>query len=159
MLRVWRSICKSGFAARSQTLCQGIERLGPGEALLFDAGHFQRRWHYWSLQQIQPLPISLGEADEQFTALMDDVMRKHLRADVPFGLFLSGGIDSSTLLALIRNAGAASLRSYSIGFPGSEVFNESSEAERIARHFGIEYNAGAGWTGNVRRHTACNLGR
>ncbi|HQC73053.1 MAG TPA: asparagine synthase (glutamine-hydrolyzing) [Candidatus Competibacteraceae bacterium] len=130
---------QSGFAARSQTLCQGIERLGPGEALLFDAGHFQRRWHYWSLQQIQPLPISPGEADEQFTALMDDVMRKHLRADVPFGLFLSGGIDSSTLLALIRNAGAAPLRSYSIGFPGSEVFNESSEAERIARHFGIEH--------------------
>jgi asparagine synthase (glutamine-hydrolysing) len=70
---------------------------------------------------------------------MDDVMRKHLRADVPFGLFLSGGIDSSTLLALIKNAGAAPLRSYSIGFPGSEVFNESSEAERIARHFGIEH--------------------
>lgn len=65
-------------------------------------------------------------------------MRKHLRADVPFGLFLSGGIDSSTLLALTKMAGAEPLRTYSIGFPG-DVFNELSDAQRIARYFEVEH--------------------
>ena len=130
---------QSGFAATGATLCNEIERLLPGEAMLIESDGRSRRWRYWSPQTIQPTAIGFEEAAEQFSALMTDVMRKHLRADVPFGLFLSGGIDSSTLLALTKIAGAEPLRTYSIGFPGSDVFNELSDAQRIARHFGVEH--------------------
>ncbi|MFZ4791045.1 MAG: asparagine synthase (glutamine-hydrolyzing) [Candidatus Competibacteraceae bacterium] len=130
---------QSGFAATDATLCNGIERLLPGEAMLIESDGRSRRWRYWSPQTIQSVAIRFEEAAEQFTALMTDVMRKHLRSDLPFGLFLSGGIDSSILLALTKIAGAEPLRSYSIGFPGSDVFNELSDAQRIARHFGVEH--------------------
>jgi asparagine synthase (glutamine-hydrolysing) len=130
---------QSGFAATDATLCNEVERLLPGEAMLIESDGRSRRWRYWSPQTIQPVAMGFEEAAEQFTALMADVMRKHLRSDVPFGLFLSGGIDSSTLLALTKIAGAEPLRSYSIGFPGSDVFNELSDAQRIARHFGVEH--------------------
>jgi asparagine synthase (glutamine-hydrolysing) len=130
---------QSGFAATGATLCQGIERLLPGEAMLIESDGYSRRWRYWTPQRIQPQMTDFEDAAERFDVLMTDVMRKHLRADVPFGLFLSGGIDSATLLALTKAAGAEPLRTYSIGFPNSDVFNELSGAQRIAQHFQVEH--------------------
>ncbi len=130
---------QSGFAATDATLCNGIERLLPGEAMLIESDGRSRRWRYWSPQTVQPEATGFEDAAEHFSALMTDVMDKHLRSDVPFGLFLSGGIDSATLLALIKAAGAEPLHTYSIGFPGSDVFNELSDAQRIARHFAVDH--------------------
>ncbi|MGB5062767.1 MAG: asparagine synthase-related protein [Candidatus Competibacter sp.] len=130
---------QSGFAATDTTLCQDIERLLPGEAMLIDSSGHCRRWRYWAPQWIEPRANDFEDAAERFDTLMTDVMRKHLRSDVPFGLFLSGGIDSATLLALTKAAGAEPLRTYSIGFPGSDVFNELSDAQRIAQHFQVEH--------------------
>lgn len=130
---------QSGFAATDATLCHGIERLLPGEAMSIESNGHCRRWRYWSPQRIQSQATDFEDATERFEVLMTDVIRKHLRSDVPFGLFLSGGIDSATLLALTKVAGAEPLRTYSIGFPGSDVFNELSDAQRIARHFEVEH--------------------
>ncbi|MCB1920124.1 MAG: asparagine synthase (glutamine-hydrolyzing) [Candidatus Competibacteraceae bacterium] len=130
---------QSGFATTHATLCQGIERLLPGEALLIESSGHCRRWRYWTPQSVEPRATDFADAAERFDALMTDVIRKHLRSDVPFGLFLSGGIDSATLLALTKCAGAEPLRTYSIGFPGSDVFNELSDAQCIAQHFQVEH--------------------
>lgn len=129
---------QSGFATMNTTLCNGIERLLPGEAMLIHAGDHGRRWRYWSPQTVQPQKIGFEEAAERFEALMIDATRKHLRSDVPFALFLSGGIDSSTLLGLIKSAGAEPLYTYSIGFPNTDTFNELGNAQRIARHFKVK---------------------
>ncbi|MCB1823807.1 MAG: asparagine synthase (glutamine-hydrolyzing) [Gammaproteobacteria bacterium] len=130
---------QSGFATTDATLCQGIERLLPGEAMLIESSGRCRCWRYWAPQWIEPRASDFEDAAGRFDTLITDVMRKHLRSDVPFGLFLSGGIDSTTLLALTKAAGAQPQRTYSIGFPGSDVFNELSDAQRIARHFQVEH--------------------
>jgi asparagine synthase (glutamine-hydrolysing) len=109
--------------------------------MLLEANAPPRRWRYWSPQTVRSESICFEDAAERFTTLMTDVLRKHLRSDVPFGLFLSGGIDSTILLALIKMAGAEPLCTYSIGFPGSDVFNELSGAQRIARHFAVGHVA------------------
>jgi len=130
----------SGFAADNITLCNGIERLLPGEALLFEAGELVWRWRYWSPQQVQPQAIRFEEAAEHFETLMTEVVHKHLRSDVPFGLFLSGGIDSATLLGMIKAAGAEPLDTYSIGFPGNDgATNELGDAQRVAQHFQVRH--------------------
>lgn len=66
-------------------------------------------------------------------------MREHLRADVPFGLFLSGGVDSAVLAALLHAHGAGRIKSYSVGYRGTRMADELAEAARIAAHFGFDH--------------------
>ncbi len=129
------------FVTGSSTIFSGISRVLPGETLHIKAGHIDNR------SRQSPLPpgpvevISEAAALARLdTALMDSV-RVHERADVPFGLFLSGGIDSSTVLAamsrLRREAGQGSpLLTWTATFDTDNVANESEQAARLAKATG-----------------------
>ena len=119
------------------TLYAGIERVLPGEAMWLEHGKTVRRWQHWSLDSIEPnTPADpIAALDE----LMSTVFEQHLRADVPIGLFLSGGVDSTVLLGLMRRHGMQNIHTFSIGFPNSSVGDELDTATALARTFETEH--------------------
>ena len=127
------------FATGSRTLLQGIERVLPGEALWIEHGQVVRRQRYWSPWQVPPLDIGFAEAAARFDDLMDLVITQHMRADVPFGLFLSGGVDSAVLLAALSRHADEPIRTFSVGFPGTSVADELPLAQQMARRFGSHH--------------------
>lgn len=127
------------FATGSRTLLQGVERVLPGEALWIERRQVVRRQRYWSPQQVQPLDLGYAEAAARFDELMDQVIVQHMRADVPFGLFLSGGVDSAVLLAALSRRTDEPIRTFSVGFPGTSVKDELPLAQQMARRFGSRH--------------------
>lgn len=131
---------QNNFTSGGTTLFQGIERVLPGEAVCIDVSGISKRWKYWNLHYDKSREqITVEEACEEFDALMHDVMKMHLRSDVPIGLFLSGGLDSAVLLALFKEHIDESINTYSVGFPGTGVTNELNAASKISERFGTSH--------------------
>jgi asparagine synthase (glutamine-hydrolysing) len=123
------------FTTGATTVLADVERVLPGEIVCIEDGRMTERRRYWSPLDVQPLDTDFDGAAERFDALMERVMREHMRTDVPFGLFLSGGVDSAVLLALLTRYGDAPVRSLSLGFPGSSVRDELPTAMDLAPRF------------------------
>ncbi len=132
---------QSQFNSGEETIFEGIRRLPPGTALRIDAKGRIERWRYWSALDVEPRQCSFEEAVREFDALMDSTMHEHMRSDVPFGLFLSGGVDSAVLLAMLDRYQDKPIRSFSVGFSGARRNDELDDAERIAQQFGTEHTS------------------
>ena len=122
-----------------ETIFSGIERVLPGEVIEIVQGKVCQRRRYWSALDVTPRSLSMEEATSEFNDLMATVMTQHMRSDVPFGLFLSGGVDSTTLLGLLSHYKGEPIRTYSLGFPGSKVGDELSIAETLAKAYRSEH--------------------
>ena len=123
------------------TLFEGIERLQPGHVLSFQRGKL-RIWSFWDVPLASPAieqdePVE-KDAGEQLAALLLESVRLRLMADVPVGLFLSGGIDSTSVAWAMKQADPSALKSFSIGFEGSNR-EEVSFAKIAARANGTEH--------------------
>jgi asparagine synthase (glutamine-hydrolysing) len=129
------------YCAGERTALRGIQRVPPGHALVIDAALGVQRVRYWSLQQVRALDLDMDQAQEAFSALVEQVMREHMRADVPFGLFLSGGVDSSLLCAMLTRLHDRPIESFSIGYTVNRERNELDDAQRIAQRFGTQHHA------------------
>jgi len=101
-----------------RTVLQGVRKLTPGTTMLVDANGEQSERRYWSLRaQRPPQPMSDDEwLDAIHTGLREAVRKRLVVADVPVGVLLSGGLDSSLLVALLAEAGVSDLLTFSIGF-------------------------------------------
>jgi asparagine synthase (glutamine-hydrolysing) len=124
-----------------RTLIDGVEMLEPGSSLTVGAHGREQRHTYWDLATSgAPLADATSQQTRQevHRLLLDSVMA-HLVSDVPVGAFLSGGIDSSAVVALMREAGVKP-RTFSVGFAEAE-FDESAHAERVASLVGSEHTA------------------
>jgi asparagine synthase (glutamine-hydrolysing) len=107
----------------------------PGEVVVIEKGRITDRRTYWSPLRIEPRTIEYAEAEAEFDEIMDTVMTEHMRSDVPFGLFLSGGVDSAILLALLSRLKDEPVRTFSVGFPGTGLADELPAARAMARQF------------------------
>ncbi|MDH5649951.1 MAG: asparagine synthase C-terminal domain-containing protein, partial [Gammaproteobacteria bacterium] len=96
-------------------------------------------WRYWSALKVKQETITFNNAQEKFDALMETVMLEHMRSDVPFGLFLSGGVDSSVLLALLSRYKNEPIRTFSVGFQDTSITDELPAALRTAHQFGSQH--------------------
>ena len=123
------------------TIFQGIHRVLPGEALRVSATLDIEHVRYWRASDVQPRSLSYEQAVEEWTPLFTQVMREHLRADVPLGVFLSGGVDSAVLLAQIKRLHGQPVRSYSIGWSDAQQKDELDGAQRMAELLGSEHQA------------------
>ncbi len=121
------------FSTGSETIYPGIYRVLPGETLVVRGGRIVER-HRTSVLPAGPPggARSIAELDR----VLEDSVRVHLRADVPYGLFLSGGIDSAAVLALMTRA-AGRIRALTCGWDGVGV-DETAEAMRLAAAQGAE---------------------
>lgn len=127
------------FNTGEQSLVRGLRRLPPGTTLVVDADLKLRERPYWSLLDVRPRRLDFDEATEEFEPLFRQVMREHLRADVPCGLFLSSGVDSGVLLATMSELTDKPVRTFTVGYPDGGADNELPEAAAIARRFGAEH--------------------
>ena len=138
-----------------RTLLRGLRKLAPGHWMRIDPDGRQTERAYWRLEATRPVsPLSDGDwLDAIHDALREAVRRRNEVADVPVGVLLSGGLDSSLLVALLAEAGVSELRTFSVGFEdtpeesGSEFEFSDSVVERYAtRHHKFRVpNAEALW--------------
>lgn len=129
------------FLSGEQTALVGISRVPPGHTITIDYDLQCDVQCYWSIGQLRTQQTTMLEAQEEFSALFEQVMREHMRADVPFGLFLSGGVDSSILCAMLAQMHERSIESFSVGYSVDRERNESNSAEKIARQFGTRHTS------------------
>jgi asparagine synthase (glutamine-hydrolysing) len=123
-----------------ETLFIGVKRLLPGHTLTWRDGRIEVR-RYWDLsfaQNGRPAVSDRG-AVEQWTELFREAVRSHLMADVPLGVFLSGGIDSSAIAAVMSGMARGPIKTFSVGFAEREA-NELDYARMVARAFNTDHH-------------------
>jgi asparagine synthase (glutamine-hydrolysing) len=119
------------------TLVDGIEKLAPGNWLEWRDGKI-RADSYWKLPFENPRNWTLDSAKEELDSLLQKSTREHLLSDVPLGVWLSGGVDSSTILHYAAQASTSRLKTFSISFRGRS-FDESEYIRQVVNHYQTEH--------------------
>ena len=119
------------------TLVEGVEKLPPGRWLEWQDGRTTQQ-AYWRIPTITPRPVSVEDAKTELDFLLDQAVREHLMSDVPLGVWLSGGVDSSTILHYAAQASSTRLRTFSISFNGRS-FDETSYVKQVVKHYGTDH--------------------
>lgn len=131
-----------GYVPGERTILRGISKLPPAHALEFDVGSGSHRvWRYWSLPEAPFESAALedeGHLLEELEELLDDSVRRQLEADVPVGVLLSGGVDSSLVTAMAVRSGKP-VKTFTVTFPGFSSHDESQHARLVAEHFGTDH--------------------
>lgn len=126
------------YVPSPQSIFSGVRKLPPGHRLVCDANG-PRVERYWSLPVGRDPSITPDEAVERLRALLTESVRMRLMSDVPLGAFLSGGIDSSAVVALMAQVSPGRVRTFSIGFDDAET-SELAHAREVANHLGTEHH-------------------
>jgi asparagine synthase (glutamine-hydrolysing) len=127
-----------GYIPAPQTVYEGVFKLEAGTYAVYEQGTM-RVARYWDLAAHDPFDGSWSEALERLDALLADAVRLRLRSDVPLGVFLSGGVDSSLVAALAQRVASQPIETFSIAFD-HEAFDESAHAGAVARHLGTVHH-------------------
>ena len=123
-----------GFISTEETSTSGVCKFPPGEAWTLSSEGEQRR-RYWDLNAVRvDSTISFAEATEQTECLLEDALRIRLRSDVPVGCFLSGGVDSSLVVAMTAKTLGTSFHTYSIGFDAQD-YDETPYVQRVLARY------------------------
>lgn len=138
------SYLQFGYVAGRRTIWRDVEKIAPGTFVMFDADRSQRETTFWSVDAA----VEAGErdpwvgADEEAVERLEELLLASVRgqmiADVPLGAFLSGGIDSSLVVALMQKISDRPVRTFSIGFDEGR-YNEAAHAREVARHLGADH--------------------
>jgi len=134
MLDAYMSV---GYVPTERTLFQGIEKLQPGWCLKVDRDGLHYR-QYWDLHFAveDDDEMSEDECVQQSLGLLRDSVRLQLRSDVPLGVFLSGGVDSSAVVALMHEMGVRDIRTFTVAYDFGPEYDETRFARKVAAKFG-----------------------
>jgi asparagine synthase (glutamine-hydrolysing) len=133
-----------GYVPAPRSIYVGIESLRPSERVHVYDGNITGRDLYWNVRKIaaeaqrSARRVPDAVAKEELAAILSDAVNQRSVSDVPLGAFLSGGIDSSTVVALMQNMNTRPIKTFSIGFEEAE-YDESRHAAAVARHLGTEH--------------------
>ena len=138
------SFMRHNYIPAPHTIYEGVHKLEPGMILTLPWNGEPRITRYWNAREIARAGISdsIRGSDSDLTDALEmqlkDAVKRRMIADVPLGAFLSGGVDSSTVVALMQDANPGAVKTFTIGFdiPG---FDEASYAAAVARHLGTEH--------------------
>lgn len=130
-----------GYVPHEQCIVDGVKKLPPAHAARLDLSTFELRVHrYWSLPDNRPESgVDGGSLADEAGKLIEDATRLRLVADVPVGVLLSGGLDSSLVVAAAAHVSSAPVRTFTVTLPGSAL-DESVHARQVARYFGTEHH-------------------
>src|SRR5262245_8978863 len=138
------SFLRYGYVPAPMSIYRGSNKLAPGKLLECSADGEVKETTYWSLSDVTErgqaslLNVPDAEAVEMFSSLLADSVRRRMVADVPLGMFLSGGVDSSTVAALMQASSARAVRTFTIGFH-EKAYDEAAHAREVAAHLGTEH--------------------
>src|SRR5205807_2305889 len=126
------------------TMFEGIRKLAPGERAVVRADGTMTSDIFWSpfsrTVQAEVDQMSEREMEDRLIELLRASIRKRMMADVPFGVFLSGGVDSSTNVALMSELMDQPVRTFTVGFDDCEELNEMESARAISKRFGTDHH-------------------
>jgi asparagine synthase (glutamine-hydrolysing) len=129
-----------GYLSGTETLFEGIQKLAPGHtAVLEESGHLNIQ-QYWDVpfeEATERRPLS--HYVNGYRDLLEESVKSHLMSDVPLGVFLSGGIDSSAIAALVSDNRREPIQTFSVGYAESE-YSELSYARMVAEHLGSDHH-------------------
>lgn len=128
------------YVPSPKTLFRGIFKLSPGYMMLASKTSVEVS-RYWNWVPRIRENWCEEELIEEYQALLEDAVRLQLRSDVPLGLFLSSGIDSGALLAIMSKHSALPVETFTIGFEGGEKTNEVEDARFVARRFEANHSS------------------
>lgn len=133
------------YVPTPRTVYKGVHKLPAGHILSLAPGEAPRVAPFWSLREVAAQgradrldELSDAEAVERLDSLLSDAVRRRMVADVPLGAFLSGGVDSSTVAALMQRASDRPVRTFTIGFE-SGGYDEARHAKAVAAHLGTDH--------------------
>ncbi|HVB55831.1 MAG TPA: asparagine synthase (glutamine-hydrolyzing) [Candidatus Acidoferrales bacterium] len=129
-----------GYLAGSRTMFAGIDKLPPGHTLEVDALEQLRIECYWDLAM--PVDVEVRPREyyvHTYRELLEECVSSHLMSDVPLGVFLSGGLDSSAVAALATKIRREPIETFSVGY-GEEAFSELPYARQMAQHIGSRHH-------------------
>ena len=126
------------YTPRDASIFQNVRKLPPGQYLRWADGRAHVR-QYWQVGADETFRGSEREAIEGLRAVLGDAVRSHMVSDVPLGAFLSGGVDSSAVVAFMAQASPRPVKTFSIGFDDPQ-FDELDHARAVARHFGTDHH-------------------
>jgi asparagine synthase (glutamine-hydrolysing) len=133
-----------GYVPQDMCLLEGVQKLVQGHAMVYeldtDRSHL---WAYWRLpapvDERSAAPTDMTERLTQLDRLLADSVRLRLIADVPVGIMLSGGVDSSLVTAMAVRVSERRVKTFTISFPGHGAYDEAPYARTVARHFDTEH--------------------
>jgi asparagine synthase (glutamine-hydrolysing) len=133
-----------GYVPTPRTFFEGVRSVPPGHVLSFDAGGDLVVQAYWQppvpgIDGCETLALGFEEARREVRRLLCDAVDRRLVADVPLGAFLSGGVDSSAVVAFMARLSPRPVRTFTIGFDDHEGFDERPYAALVARRFGTDH--------------------
>ncbi|MEG3618868.1 asparagine synthase (glutamine-hydrolyzing) [Magnetovibrio sp. PR-2] len=139
------------FTTGDNTVFLGIQRLAPGETIVVKDGKVIERRVRTALPEGRIQPRSRQAALSELDTVLNDTVGVHQRSDVPYGMFLSGGIDSSVLLAMMSRLNADPVTAFTAGFSGAQVHDEREHARELAKaenanHIEVEFGAEDFWS-------------
>lgn len=135
---------RHNFIPAPRTIYEGVHKLEPGAVLTLPWQGEPRIMRFWDARALaregflHPLDGTDGDLVEQLETLLQDAVARRMIADVPLGAFLSGGIDSSTVVAMMQAAKSGKVRTFSIGFDVAG-YNEAPQAAAVARHLQTDH--------------------
>jgi asparagine synthase (glutamine-hydrolysing) len=138
------------FTTGRNTIFAGICRVLPGETIVVAGGRIIERRRNEALPEQGPKACDEEAALANIDKALEDSIRVHQRSDVPFGIFLSGGIDSSALLALMARRSSSRILAFTAGFPGTAARDERTHARTVAaaahaEHIEVEFTEQDFW--------------
>lgn len=123
------------------TAFYGIQALLPGQMLIWEKSRINF-WKWWTIRFDESISRDVQEVQENILALLDDATRLRMRSDVPFGAYLSGGVDSSTVVALMSRYSDQPIKTFCLGYD-DELKNKAADiynARRVAKQYGTEHH-------------------
>ena len=138
-------LMRHNYIPAPYSIYKGVQKLEPGRMAVFSTGVFEPRIQtYWTAAEAvraglaSPFTGSEREATDELEGLLGQAVQRQMMADVPLGAFLSGGIDSSTVVALMQARSSRPVRTFTIGFDESD-YDEAVHAKAVARHLGTDH--------------------
>jgi asparagine synthase (glutamine-hydrolysing) len=131
-----------GYVPGSRSILKGVNKLPPAHALTFELdGSETRIWRYWHLpashSRVLPVPSEL-ELLKELEFLLDEAVQSQMVADVPVGVLLSGGVDSSLVTAMAARS-SSRVKTFTVRFPGHAAYDETEHARLVATYFATEH--------------------
>lgn len=129
------------FTLGTDTIFSDIKRVSPGESIEFKDGLITQRSQLPILPEEGPRNWTETEALNKLNRVLMDSVSMHQRSDVPYGMFLSGGVDSSVILACMRELNDTPVRAFSAGFSSNSVSDEREHAKYVAKAAGADFTS------------------
>jgi asparagine synthase (glutamine-hydrolysing) len=130
-----------GYVPGPRTLFEHVRKLAPATTMVWQDGAITRESVYWTpWEDVQPSGASWQEDEETLLALLRESVRARMISDVPLGVMLSGGLDSSLVTALMAEVSRTPVKTFSVGFTEDADANELADARKVAQRFGCEHH-------------------